>query len=471
MKKIFNRIVRIFPHIPFIWMCIAVALCLMGSMGCASRAPVAEKLYWIAPTTLPSVSPGMRSSGFWIGRLDAPDRVILNSDGIWDLNKDIRERLGLVRNMAGFPDFLDGREVVSDIRQWLVRFRDRGRYYGADGHPAGSGFYEKLEWEMGLGAIGSRVAVKWGVLTANVNQRLLPTKVPLYKTAGDIDFDRLQNNGLDIGTPVLVLHESVDGQWLWVRGPASDGWVPADVVGVCSRERLVEIRRAPYVTVVRGRAGLFRDEALTRFVGFARMGGRFLLGEASRSGVVGVMLPSRGKGGELEFRKGYIKAGEVVRGSLAYTPRHIIEQAFEMLDAPYGWGGANVDQDCSQFIQMVFATVGIELPRNSAAQAQVGRELAVFGAGDSERKRREVVVSSGVAGGSILYSKGHVMLYLGEVAGRPYAIHAFWGYREPGESGDRIRVTNRVVVTDLALGRGTGRGSLLSQLKSIRGIF
>jgi len=32
---------------------------------------------------------------------------------------------------------------------------------------------------------------------------------------------------------------------------------------------------------------------------------------------------------------------------------------------------------------------------------------------------------------SLLKLDGHIMLYLGEAYGKPYAIHEFWAWREP----------------------------------------
>jgi len=167
---------------------------------------------------------------------------------------------------------------------------------------------------------------------------------------------------------------------------------------------------------------------------------------------------------------GYLKRPETVAGNLSYTPRHIIEQAFEMLDAPYGWGGANGQQDCSQFVQEVFATMGVYLPRDSSDQARVGRLLGSFEPDDSDEDKLEAVLTQAIPGVTLLHTKGHVMLYIGHVAGRPYAIHCVWAYREPGGDADVIRVINRVAVTDLHLGEGSGVGSLLHRLESVRAI-
>ncbi len=142
-----------------------------------------------------------------------------------------------------------------------------------------------------------------------------------------------------------------------------------------------------------------------------------------------------------------------------------------MLNTPYGWGGAHGQQDCSQFVQEVFATVGLALPRNSSEQAHVGSLVARFEPKDSDDKKLDAILARAVPGTCLLHMKGHVMLYIGSVAGRPYAIHDVWAYREPAPDGaDVLRIINRVAVTDLWLGDASRIGSLLHRLKSIRAL-
>ena len=143
-----------------------------------------------------------------------------------------------------------------------------------------------------------------------------------------------------------------------------------------------------------------------------------------------------------------------------------MEQAFKLLNEPYGWGGMHGEQDCSRFLQEVFATVGINFPRNSSQQAQIGRPLAQFDTKMSEAERLKVLREA-VGGITILPMPGHIMLFLGMVDERPYAIHATWGYREKIGREESSRVINRVAVSDLSLGEGTLKGSLLRRLKSV----
>lgn len=60
------------------------------------------------------------------------------------------------------------------------------------------------------------------------------------------------------------------------------------------------------------------------------------------------------------------------------------------------------------------------------------------------------------------------MLYLATLESRAYAIHSAWAYRRPRHGRDDTFVVNRVVVSDLTLGEGSRRGSLLERLNAAR---
>jgi len=449
--------------------CSVLMACLASCAGSGSPRAVQEKEYLAAPTVLPHVTAEINTPGFWIGRLAEPDRVVLSEDEIRELNSDTRTRLRLTKDIAQFPQEFDGQELRAIVHRELDGFRNM-TLYGANGRQAGESFYASMEDSISVESIGSGVEVRFGFVVCNADQRLLPTAEGLYAEAGDVDFDQVQNSALDIGTPVAILHASDDSLWHYVMGPSSDGWIETEKLALCSQEQLRDIMGRPFVTVVRAKGNVYLDARLTQYYGFVRMGSKLFLSDDKAQGVVAVVLPKRREDGTLQVRTGYLRRQEVVAGTLSYTPRHIIEQAFEMLNTPYGWGGANGQQDCSQFVQEVFATVGISLPRNSSDQAQVGRLLGSFGPDESDDKKQQAVVTQALPGVSLLHMRGHVMLYIGQVAGRPYAIHDVWAYRQPGVDADVLRVINRVAVTDLHLGEGSRVGSLLQRLHSILAI-
>jgi hypothetical protein len=56
-------------------------------------------------------------------------------------------------------------------------------------------------------------------------------------------------------------------------------------------------------------------------------------------------------------------------------------------------------------------------------------------------------------------------MYLGEEAGKPYAIHAVSGVKD--RDGNIMKI-DKVAVTDLDLGRGAKNGSLLERITDVR---
>jgi len=288
---------------------------------------------------------------------------------------------------------------------------------------------------------------------------------------GDVDFDELQNNALDVGTPVAILHQSQDGQRFYARAEASSGWVKKDLIALSGREEIRAREGADsFIIVTSPKADIYQDEALTENYDYAQMGTRFPTKGESSLDAVKVRLMTRGDDGRAIAGIGYLKKEDVREGYLAYTPRHIFEQAFKLLNAPYGWGGMYGEQDCSRFVQQVFATVGIKLPRNSSEQANSGTVIAKFDEKTEGRDKKEVLITKAVPGTTLLGMSGHIMLYLGNVDGRPYAIHATWAFRENQDGQEIRKVINKVVVSDLSLGDGSARGSLLKRLRTITAV-
>ena len=69
--------------------------------------------------------------------------------------------------------------------------------------------------------------------------------------------------------------------------------------------------------------------------------------------------------------------------------------------------------------------------------------------------------------GTIIYFRGHVMMYLGSVRGVPYVIHDSYSYGESGKGGSDGRMTvNCVVVSDLNVTRKDG-STFLSNIKTL----
>jgi hypothetical protein len=440
-----------------------ILLAVIFGAGCAASQP----MYLSAPSALSTTRREMKTAGFWIGQHPSPDQIVMTADEIRRFNRKVQDELKLTKDILTLPEF-SGPELVTGWQESLNKMKMAG-YYLADGRQADDKFFAKIRDNIGDTAVTLKIVPQYGFILHYADQRIFPTDEPLYAIAGDVDFDELQNSTLDVGTPVAVLSFSLDDQWAYVESALSGGWVKKEQLAVSPVEQIKFFYNQPdFVVVTRAKADIFKDMQLTQHYDYARMGSRFAVYKVSDDNTVAIYLPQRGEHGEATFSTGYMRLSDLNQGYLPFTPRRVITQAFELLNEPYGWGGMYGEQDCSAFLDEIFATFGITLPRNSSAQRQVGRRLAEFRTETSDEDKI-AALQSAPAGLTLLGMKGHIMLYLGILNGRPYAIHSVWAYREPaGENREnRIRVINRTAVTDLHLGQGSKKGSLLNRLTEI----
>ena len=283
-----------------------------------------------------------------------------------------------------------------------------------------------------------------------------PTASPLLWAPDRPAFDTLQWSLLSPGEPVALLHTSADGAWGFVQTPCYRGWVPLDRLGLADRD-IVE-------SFVRPRDFVVVHSVPMKIGGQAIHPGMVLPLLEEGRGRFCLQLPRRGPGGALRLAAVRVEvAPELHRGYVPLTRRRLITQAFRFLGLPYRWGGL----DCSQFVQWVFRPFGILLPRNSAQQAKIGRRIATLSPDGSDGERPGALRRAR-AGTTLLFLPGHIMLFLGLLDGRAYAIHAIHRYQDVDEAGrERSVYLDRVTVTDLDRGARHPDGSLLQRITVI----
>ncbi|MCM8769134.1 MAG: SH3 domain-containing protein [Candidatus Omnitrophica bacterium] len=424
-----------------------------------------ERLYYAAPTLLPRVSPEMQTPGFWIERNFIADAYVFDETELCQFNRKIAETAGRP-NFLTFPESFQGETLRKTLLGDIESFR-RQSHYTTSGRITPR-FYQDIVGYMSLDGLSGENKVSFGIVSGRAPQRFLPTDLPFYRTRGEVNFDLLQNNLLEIATPVAIFHTTADAGWFYVEGLWTRGWVKSEKVARAEKEEINRfINREPFVVVIRPLADIYFDAQLTRKYETAGMGVRLPVSRFYEDKVE-VLLPLRLPGGDVQLTSGYLKKEDIHPGYLPYTPRTIIERAFQFLHLPYGWGGQYGFQDCSGFLQSVFATAGVFLPRDSSEQRKIGRPIGFFDPAVGELEREKLLLEQGIAGVTLLGMPGHSLLYLGQVDGRPYVIHSLYAYSQPTWHGDVVRVVNRVVVSDLRLGTGTRKGSFLERLISAR---
>jgi len=428
----------------------------------SSRVLAQDRINYEAPSLIGHSLRMMKTAGFWISRHPAPDEVIMSPDAIDQFNTRQRTDNKLTKDIFTLVQDLKTETLLGDLEKTLADITAK-EYYTAAGVRDDVDSMDSVKRNMNLSGVVIGVAPRYGLVVHFAPQRFLPTEEGMYEQKDDYDFDQLQNSALDVGTPVAVVHTSADGLWYYVLTEISDGWVEAKNIALGDVNQVRQFAQDnDFAVVIKPKADIFLNESMTDYYDYVRMGMHLPLSSID-AGRATVNVPVMDADGSLAVKEAYMNVEDVSAGYLPFTARNIYKQALMMLNQPYGWGDMYGEQDCSRFLQMVFATVGISLPRDSKDQAQVSSTVVDF----DEKSADDVkitAISRSPASNTLLAMKGHIMLYLGTVDGKPYAIHDTTGYKQTVDGKEVSYAIDRVIISDLSLGQGTEKGSLLRRI-------
>ncbi len=292
------------------------------------------------------------------------------------------------------------------------------------------------------------------IAVTNSSMRCFPTRRPLFGNpleAGEgYPFDRLQNSGLPVGTPLLVSHLSRDGAWAWVESGCAGGWVPIGDIGFVDATFTKQWMKTPL--------GCFTDDSVPaldasgRFVAGGSIGTILPMPTPASFGMpVYALVPARLPDGGADIVKARVSPEHFRLMPLACTPWNIAVLMNRMMGQAYGWGGMYGNRDCSATVKDLFAPFGIWLPRHSAAQARAGRFIS-FETMESDEKLQSIL-REGVPFLSLLRAPGHIMVYVGKWRGIPLVFHSTWGIGTVENGRPSRRVIGETVITTLEPGK------------------
>ncbi len=374
---------------------------------------------------------------FWIDRTKRVDELLADSTDIARIVRDAFSNDSNMIDLAAYPDTLAGADIARLI-QSISKPYGQELFY-RDGGAVDVADYDRYTRNLNLDGLSDPINVRFGLVLRRADMRTWPTKDVVFKTQETFDLDRFQENGLFPADVVAVLHESADGQWYFVQSYNYAAWVLKDRIVIGERLQIVQYRDAGNFLIISGGKVTTNFNPKVEAISELQldMGVRLPLldpdhvarnidGQNPRSSYP-VLLPTRGEHGELKFHTALIaRSQDVCVGFMPYTRRNILHQSFKFLGERYGWGHAYNARDCSGLVMEVYKTFGILLPRNSLQQrnSPIGNNVH-FGGDDSAEAKLKILATCDV--GDLLYSPGHVMLYLGNVDGEPYVIHSLYG--------------------------------------------
>ena len=310
----------------------------------------------------------------------------------------------------------------------------------------------------------------YAITSKNTQIRNLPTNEPFFrdfKKAGEgYPFDYLQNSRIHINTPLLISHYNDDGSWAFIQNPFSYGWIPTNSIAILNSKQKDKFKNAKRIIITKDKASIYAKHQ--KFFTLANLGALFpYMGEDKQFYYSYAFINSF----EDKSKKIYltIPKNSAKKFPLSFTPNNIKIVTNQLINQKYGWGGYLANRDCSAMTKDFFGVFGIWLPRNSAAQKNIGRYISLEG--KNNKKKEKIILKFGVPFQTLIYLKGHIMLYIGDKQGNAMVLQNLWGIKTKIGKNKGRYIIGKAILSDLYLGKDLNnvdtKSLLISKIKGI----
>ncbi len=367
----------------------------------------------------------------------------------------LREKLKESYLKAWYSPWLD-MKVKSNKKEvfWILKEMNKSTGYGEDLKPNAKAFNDGLIKSMDIAHYPS-AKIK-AVVVRDSDVRAVPTNKPYYLSQKGYPFDRYQNSLIFQGTPVLITHFNLDKTYAHIQSSFVYGWIKVSDLAYM-RDKDIELltKLKNYVMPIKDKIPLYTDYG--GFYTNARVGELFALIPQSQKTPQKSQKKELKAYGFLRDAKGYATLQSVI---LEEKDFFVFPKAFNsenmayfidtMLGQKYGWGGLLGNRDCSAFTRDSFANFGILLPRNSYAQSRYANNYMDLSSMKAKEKE-DYILKNATPFGTLIYLKGHIMLYLGTYNHQAIVAHSIWSVQTQKHFKTLSHKIGGVVITSLWL--------------------
>ena len=280
----------------------------------------------------------------------------------------------------------------------------------------------------------------------NTDIRVLPTSSPMFynpsKPGEGFPFDYNQNSSIKINTPIFISHYSKDRAWVYMQSGTVGGWIHINDIAFVDDDFINTFKTNDYSVAVAEKFPIY-DNIFREYVKVATLFPKFQNN---------YIIAKKDFNNNAIITYINIDPTAVESFPLEYNSKNRIKIAKAMMNEPYGWGGLLNNRDCSSFTQDYFAPFGKFLDRNSRAQTKNGtyHDLSNF----SKKEKKEYILKYGVPFSTLVYLKGHIMIYIGSKQNEPLVMHNMWSVRLKDNNGEKYRhIVGKASITTLEPGK------------------
>lgn len=367
----------------------------------------------------------------------------------------LRENLKESYLKAWYSPWLDAK-VKNNKKEvfWILKEMNKSTGYGEDLKPNAKAFNDELIKSMDIAHYPS-AKIK-AVVVRDSDVRAVPTNKPYYLSPKGYPFDRYQNSLIFQGTPVLITHFNLDKTYAHIQSSFVYGWIKVSDLAYM-RDKDIELltKLKNYVMPIKDKIPLYTDYG--DFYTDARVGELFALIPQSQNASQNPQKKELKAYGFLKDAKGYAALQSVILNEKdffvfpkAFTSENMAYFIDTMLGQKYGWGGLLGNRDCSAFTRDSFANFGILLPRNSYAQSRYANNYVDLSSMKAKEKE-DYILKNATPFGTLIYLKGHIMLYLGAHNHQAIVAHSIWSVQTQKHFKTLSHKIGGVVITSLWL--------------------
>jgi NLPC_P60 stabilising domain, N term/SH3 domain (SH3b1 type)/SH3 domain of SH3b2 type/NlpC/P60 family len=283
----------------------------------------------------------------------------------------------------------------------------------------------------------------------NSDLRVLPTHKPRFhesNTDRGFPFDSLQESSVAPNTPVFISHVTKDKAWVLAETPYAVGWISPRHIAKVDGNFVKKWERGQYAVIIKDKTPIYDEEG--RFLFKAPLGSMYPKLEEDAKNIK-MLVAVTDQDGNAFMKDAIVSKEAAASKPLVLTRSNIAKLANELINESYGWGGLYQNRDCSAMIKDLFAPFGLWLPRHSADQAREGGtfiDLQKL----SAKEKELTILKQGIPYLTLVWRKGHIMLYIGSYEGKILVFHNFWGVRTKDFLGRETRkIVGHAAITTL----------------------
>lgn len=350
---------------------------------------------------------------------------------------------------------------------------DNNNTYSYTLQPIEKDFFPQLKENSNMQEFGTlnQLGLSLGLL----NLRALPSEKPVFldpKKAGEgYPFDYLQNSSLAPNKPLMISHYSKDKQWAFIECSFGFGWVKAGEIVAIDKQYTALWQQAQQVFLLKDNVSIYDQEE--NYLFDSRIGMMLPLIDEDEQTYT-VLTVSKTKDNKALYLQSKISKEYAHKGILPFNSENVVKVISELQKGSYGWGGIYGQRDCSSTLRDLYTPFGFWLPRNSSVQAKMGHveELSTL----SNQEKIDFINDNAVPFETLLYRKGHIVLYVGKYKNDAIVFQNVWGVKTRDKKGIEGRyLIAKPILSTLEVGKNLkefdDNASTLTQLKSMNTLF